>query len=46
MERRASRSREAQCSSPRLLDADCKTVEEMQLVNALCRFVELATAGR
>jgi hypothetical protein len=25
----------------RLLEADCKTVEEMQLVNALCRFVEL-----
>jgi predicted RecB family nuclease len=28
--------------SPRLLDADCRTVEEMRLVNALCRFVELA----
>ena len=28
--------------SPRLLDADCKTVDEMRLVNALCRFVELA----
>ena len=28
--------------SPRLLEADCKTVEEMRLVNALCRFVELA----
>ena len=28
--------------SPRLLDADCKTVAEMRLVNALCRFVELA----
>jgi len=30
--------------SPRLLDADCKTVEQMGLVNALCRFVELAAA--
>ena len=29
--------------SPRLLDADCRTIEEMRLVNALCRFVELAT---
>ena len=28
--------------SPTLLDADCKTVEQMRLVNALCRFVELA----
>ena len=28
--------------SPRLLDADCKTVEQMSLVNALCRLVELA----
>jgi hypothetical protein len=28
--------------SPRLLEADVKTVKQMQLVNALCRFVELA----
>jgi hypothetical protein len=28
--------------SPRLLETDVKTVEQMQLVNALCRFVELA----
>ena len=28
--------------SPRLLEADCKTVTEMRLVNALCRFVELS----
>jgi uncharacterized protein len=28
---------------PRLLDADCKTVEQMRLVNAVCRFVELAS---
>jgi uncharacterized protein len=30
--------------SPRLLDARCRTYEEMRLVNALCRFVELAEA--
>jgi septum formation topological specificity factor MinE len=29
-------------ASPRLLEADCKTVEQMRLVNALCRFVEAA----
>ena len=28
--------------SPRLLEAECRTVEQMRLVNALCRFVELA----
>ena len=28
--------------APRLLDADCKSVEQMRLVNAVCRFVELA----
>ena len=28
--------------SPRLLEADCRTVEQMRLANALCRFVELA----
>jgi predicted RecB family nuclease len=27
-------------ASPRLLDANCKTVEQMRLANALCRFVE------
>jgi uncharacterized protein len=37
----------AQClaylvGSPRLLDVRCRTVEQMQLVNALCRFVEMA----
>ena len=31
--------------SPRLLEADCKTVSDMRLVNALCRFVELATTS-
>jgi uncharacterized protein len=28
--------------SPRLLEADCKRIDDMRLVNALCRFVELA----
>jgi predicted RecB family nuclease len=28
--------------SPRLLEADCRSVDDMRLVNALCRFVELA----
>jgi hypothetical protein len=28
--------------SPRLLEADCQTPEQMTLVNALCRFVEIA----
>ena len=28
--------------APRLLEADCKTVEDMRLVNAVCRFVELS----
>ncbi len=28
--------------SPRLLDVDCRTIEQMRLANALCRFVELA----
>ena len=37
----------AQCRAvlvcaPRLLDADCKTVAQMRLVSAVCRFVELA----
>ncbi len=37
----------AQCRAvlvcaPRLLDADCATVEQMRLVSAVCRFVELA----
>jgi hypothetical protein len=31
-------------ASPRLLDANPRTVEQMQLVNALCRFVEVAEA--
>lgn len=37
----------AQClaivvASPRLLDVHCHTVDQMKLVNALCRFVEMA----
>jgi uncharacterized protein len=28
--------------SPRLLEARCRTIEEIQLVNALCRLVEVA----
>jgi hypothetical protein len=32
--------------SPRLLEADCKSVDEMRLVNALCRFAELAESER
>ena len=28
--------------SPKLLDVDYRTVEQMKLVNALCRFVEMA----
>jgi superfamily I DNA and/or RNA helicase len=28
--------------APRLLEADCRTIEQMRLANALCRFVELA----
>src|SRR5258708_38831454 len=39
----------AQClailvASPRLLDVNCRTVDQMKLVNALCRFVEIAQA--
>jgi uncharacterized protein len=29
--------------APRLLEADCRTVSDMRLLNAVCRFVELAT---
>jgi uncharacterized protein len=29
-------------ASPRLLDVDCKTPEQMRLVNGLCRFMEMA----
>ena len=29
-------------ASPRLLDVRCRTIEEMRLVNALCRFAESA----
>jgi len=30
-------------ASPRLLETSCRTVEQMRLVNALCRLVELGT---
>jgi predicted RecB family nuclease len=29
-------------ASPKLLEINCRTIEDMRLVNALCRFVELA----
>jgi uncharacterized protein len=29
--------------SPRLLDARCRTIEQMRLANALCRLVELTS---
>jgi superfamily I DNA and/or RNA helicase len=37
----------AQClaylvASPRLLEVNCRTIDQMRLANALCRFVELA----
>ncbi len=40
----------AQCRAvlactPALLDADCKTIEQMRLVSAVCWFVELGEAG-
>lgn len=31
-------------ASPRLLDVDCSSTEQMRLVNGLCRFVEMARA--
>jgi uncharacterized protein len=32
-------------ASPRLLEINCRTVEQMRLANALCRFVETAEPG-
>ena len=32
-------------ASPRLLEVNCRTIEQMRLANALCRFVELADAA-
>jgi superfamily I DNA and/or RNA helicase len=32
--------------SPRLLETRCRSVEQMELVNALCRFAEAATHGK
>ena len=31
-------------ASPRLLEVNCRTIDQMRLANALCRFVELAEA--
>jgi len=28
-------------ASPRLLEVDCRSIEQMRMANALCRFVEL-----
>ncbi len=33
-------------ASPRLLETSCRTVEQMRLVNALCRYVEIAEEQR
>jgi uncharacterized protein len=30
-------------ASPRLLEVACRTIEQMRLVNGLCRFVELSS---
>jgi hypothetical protein len=32
--------------TPALLDADCRTIEQMRLVSAVCWFVELAEGKR
>jgi superfamily I DNA and/or RNA helicase len=32
--------------SPRLLDADCRTLEAMAVVDGVCRLVELANARK
>ena len=33
-------------ASPRLLEVNCKTIEQMRLANALCRFVELSSRAK
>jgi uncharacterized protein len=33
-------------ASPRLLEAEARTIEQMRLINALCRFAELAESSR
>ena len=33
-------------ASPRLLEIRCRTIEQMRMVNALCRFVEEAATRR
>jgi len=37
-----TRARTGGEASPKLLEIRCRTIEDMRLVNALCRFVELA----
>jgi hypothetical protein len=36
--------RSAIVCSPRLLDAECRKIEQMRLMSAVCRFVEMAEA--
>jgi uncharacterized protein len=31
--------------APELLQAECRTIEQMKLMNAICRFVELSAAS-
>jgi len=31
--------------APRLLEAECRTIDQMRLMNAVCRFVEMAETG-
>jgi hypothetical protein len=33
-------------ASPRLLESRARTIEQMRLINALCRFVEMADGRR
>jgi uncharacterized protein len=40
----------AQCvsiivASPRIFEAECRTPRQMQLANALCRYLEMAGSG-
>ena len=32
-------------ASPRLLDSRARTIEQMRLVNGLCRFLDIAETG-
>jgi len=33
-------------ASPKLLEIRCRTIEQMRMVNALCRFVEESSGSR